>query len=107
MAVQSTSPLMARRSFWCVANTVEAAGFSVQAYHALVPSFGEWGFVLGATQPFEPPTQPLPGLRYLDAATLASLFAIPPDMARLDAQVNRLNNQSLVHYYDEEWRGWN
>ena len=32
---------------------VEAAGFSVQAYHALVPSFGEWGFVLGARQPIE------------------------------------------------------
>ena len=107
IAVQSTSPLMARRSFWCVANTIEAAGFSVHPYHALVPSFGEWGFVLGARQPVEPPTQPLPGLKYLDSATLASLFVIPPDMARLDTQVNRLNNQSLVHYYDEEWKGWN
>lgn len=107
MAVQSTSPLMARRSFWCVSNTIQAAGFSVLPYHALVPSFGEWGFVLGSRHALAAPTSTLEGLRYLDGPTLASLFVIPPDMARLDADVNRLNNQALVHYYDEEWRGWN
>jgi spermidine synthase len=30
-----------------------------------------------------------------------------PDMAPVDAEVNRLNNQSLVRYYEEEWRRWN
>src|SRR5688500_11267856 len=49
VAVQSTSPLMARQSFWCITRTMEAAGFHVRPYHALVPSFGEWGFAL-ATQ---------------------------------------------------------
>ena len=32
-----------------------------------------------------------------------SLFEFPPDMARVPAEVNRLNNQSLVRYYEQEW----
>jgi spermidine synthase len=107
VAVQSTSPLMARRSYWCINRTLEAAGFFVRPYHALVPSFGEWGYALGALRPFEPPHEVLPGLRYLDARTLASLFVLGPDMARVETEVNRLNNQALVRYYDQEWRHWN
>jgi len=107
VAVQSTSPLMARRSFWCINRTLEAAGFHVRAYHALVPSFGEWGFALAALRPFDAPTAVLPGLKYLDAPTLASLFVLGPDMGPIEADVNRLNNQALVRYYEEEWRQWN
>jgi spermidine synthase len=108
MAVQSTSPLMARRSFWCINRTITAAGFEVRPYHALVPSFGEWGYALAALRPFEVPAKvPLPGLRYLDGPTMASLFVLGPDMAPVEAEVNRLNNQALVHYYEEEWRRWN
>ncbi|MFP2932729.1 polyamine aminopropyltransferase [Pyxidicoccus sp. 3LG] len=105
--VQSTSPLFARRSFWCVAETLKAAGYWTQPYHALVPSFGEWGYVLVS---HEPPGRhrPLPeGLQFLDEPTLESLTLFPPDMSRLPAEVNRLNNQVLVHYYEEEWRRWN
>jgi spermidine synthase len=107
LAVQSTSPLMARKSYWCIARTLEAAGFRVRPYHALVPSFGEWGFALAALRPFDPPRAVIPGLRYLDPDTLASLFILGPDMAPVPTEVNRLNNQALVRYYEEEWRRWN
>jgi spermidine synthase len=107
VAVQSTSPLMARRSYWCINRTLEAAGFHVRPYHALVPSFGEWGYALAALRPFEPPTKVPPGLRYLDEQTLASLFVLGPDMGPVETEINRLNNQALVHYYEEEWRAWN
>jgi spermidine synthase len=107
VAVQTTSPLFARRSYWCINHTLEAAGFHVRPYHALVPSFGEWGFALAAPRPFEPPREPPAGLRYLDAPTLASLFVLGPDMGPVATEVNRLNNQVLVRYYDEEWRRWN
>ncbi len=107
VAVQSTSPLMARRSFWCINKTLEAAGFQVRPYHALVPSFGEWGFSLAARRPFEPPRDVIAGLRYLDASTLPSLFVLGPDMGPVEAEVNRLNNQVLVRYYEDEWRRWN
>jgi spermidine synthase len=105
--VQSTSPLFARRSFWCVATTLKAAGLWTEPYHALVPSFGEWGYVLVAHSP-PGRNRPLPeGLSFLDEPTLESLTRFPPDMGPLPAEVNRLNNQVLVHYYEEEWRRWN
>jgi spermidine synthase len=105
--IQSTSPLYARRSFWCVDTTLKAAGFWTQPYHALVPSFGEWGYVLVAHEGTLPRRALVPGLRFLSEDTHAALFQFPPDMGPLPTEVNRLNNQVLVHYYEEEWRRWN
>jgi spermidine synthase len=107
VAVQSTSPLMARQSYWCINRTLESAGFQVRPYHALVPSFGEWGFALAALRPIDPPTSVMPGLRYLDAPTLVSMFVLGPDMAPVETEINRLDNQALVRYYEAEWRRWN
>jgi spermidine synthase len=107
LVVQSTSPMFARTSFWCICTTIESAGFVARPYHAFVPSFGEWGYVLARAEPFEVPRRTLPGLRFLDDATLPTLFALGPDMARVPAEVNRLDNQVLVHYYEGEWRRWN
>lgn len=106
VAIQSTSPLFARKSYWCVVQTMEAAGFWTKPYHALVPSFGEWGYVLASREPGVR-LHPLPeGLRFLDEATLSNLPEFPPDMSRVPTEVNRLNNQVLVHYFDEEWGRW-
>ncbi len=104
VVVQSTSPLVARRSFWCVVRTLEAAGFSTRPYHALVPSFGEWGYVLAAVDLPPLPKAAPSGLRYLTSSSMASLFELPPDMAAVPVEVNRLNNQMLVRYYEEEWQ---
>jgi spermidine synthase len=104
VVVQSTSPMFARQSYWCIASTMEAAGLRVYPYHVYVPSFGEWGFVLGSLEPWEPGGELPTGLRFLTTAALPSLFLFPPDMARVEAQPNRLNDQVLVRYYDEEWR---
>ena len=108
VVVQSTSPLMARTSFWCVAATLEAAGLFTRAYHVAVPSFGEWGYMLARDAPFEVPTRlaPVP-LAYLNEAVLPTMFVFPSDMSRVPAEVNRLDNQILVHYYDREWKRWN
>ena len=95
---------MARQSFWCINATMEAAGFHVRPYHALVPSFGEWGYALASLAPLPVPATVIPGLRYLDEPTLASLFILGPDMARVETEVNRLDNQALVHYYGGDWQ---
>jgi spermidine synthase len=107
VSVQTTSPLFARRSFWCVVETMEAAGFSVRPYHTTVPSFGVWGFALAKATPFEPPARTLSGLRYLTPEILAGMFVFSADMARVPAEVNRLDNQVLVRYYENEWKKWN
>jgi spermidine synthase len=101
--VQSTSPLVAPKAYWCVDNTLQAAGFVTAAYHALVPSFGEWGFVLAGRAPFRVPTQLPEGLRFLTPGVLAQMFSFPPDMARVPTEVNRLDNQVLVRYFETEW----
>ena len=107
--VQSTSPLYARRSFWCIHQTMQAAGFETQPLHAYVPSFGEWGFVLAGGKGLKVPTQvkvPGPPLRYLDETVLPGLFHFPRDMAKVDAPINRLNDQQLVSIYTAEWSDW-
>lgn len=108
VAVQSTSPLYARRSFWIVARTIESAGLAVRPYHATVPSFGTWGYVLASPRPFDPPGHvPVDGLRFLNDPTLRALFEFPEDMAPVPAQPNTLNDQRLVRAYEDEWSRWN
>lgn len=102
--VQATSPLYARRSFWSIVATLEDVGFAVAPYHALVPSFGEWGFILASRKPFPPPTAYDVDLRFLTAEITPTLFQFPKDMARVEGEVNRLNNQSLVRTFEHEWR---
>lgn len=107
IAVQSTSPLAARKSFWCIMRTLEAAGFHVRPYHAAVPSFGVWGFALARRTPFEVPRELYGGieLRYLTNDALPMLFTLPADLGPLPVEINRLDNQVLVRYHETEWRG--
>jgi spermidine synthase len=100
--VQSTSPLVAPQAYWTVATTLEAAGLSTRPYHAYVPSFGEWGFILAAAGPI-PAEARIPSGRFLTPAIAPRLFDFPPDMARRPTPVNRLDNQSLVRTFGEEW----
>ncbi|TXI79065.1 MAG: polyamine aminopropyltransferase [Dechloromonas sp.] len=108
IVIQSTSPLYARQSFWCVVTTLEEAGFRTAPYHALVPSFGEWGFILAArgntALPDGSSAVNLEKTRFLTAEILPDLFRFPADMARVPAEPNRLNNQVLVRYFEAEWR---
>ncbi len=70
-------------------------------YHAYVPSFGEWGFVLGAPAGLRSAAQLPAGLRFLHARHLAALFEFPARHGAGRRRANRLNNQVLVHYYEQ------
>ncbi len=102
-AVQTTSPLIARHSFWTVVATIEDVGLGATPYHAHVPSFGEWGFVIASRRPLRSDVPPPAGLRFLTREGLPSMFQFPPDMARVPAEPNRLSDQRLVHVFEEEW----
>jgi spermidine synthase len=103
--VQSTSPLVARKSFWCITHTIAAAGFVTIPYHAYVPSFGEWGYTIGARRyNWQNNSDSFPtGLRYVNRHIIRDMLSFPPDMAELPTEVNKLNNQALVNYFEEEW----
>ena len=62
------------------------------------------GYALAGREPWQPPLHYPLGLRFLTAQIMASLLLFPPDMAPVDAEINRLNNQILVRYYEHEWR---
>jgi spermidine synthase len=103
IVVQSTSPMFSRQSYWCIVETLKQAGFNTWPYHVYVPSFGEWGFTL-AGDSWTPP-QSLPGgLKFLTVSTVPQLFDFPADMQPVKAEVNRLNDQILVRYYEKEWK---
>ncbi len=101
--IQTTSPLVARQSFWTVVQTIESVGLTATPYHANVPSFGEWGFVIASRRPYRLPTALPDGLRFLNLQTLPLLLDFSLDMARVPAEVNRLSNQNLVTTYEAEW----
>ena len=101
--IQTTSPLIARKSFWTVVNTIESVGLTAAPYHAHVPSFGEWGFVLASHRPWRVPEALPVGLRFLSRDSLPLLFDFPLDMARVPTDINRLSNQVLVTTYEREW----
>ncbi len=101
--VQSTSPMFARQSYWCIVETIRQAGLKPYPYHAYVPSFGEWGFVLAGRGRYERPSSLPQGLRFLSIRNLPSLFEFPNDMQPVPAEPNRLNDQVLVRYYERDW----
>jgi spermidine synthase len=104
VSIQCTSPLFARASYWCIIRTIESAGFHVRPYQTSVPSFGIWGFALASVNEFEIPKHVIAGLRFLDDNSVAAMFVIPADMSPVDVEINRLDNQILVRYYESEWR---
>ncbi|SMC26463.1 spermidine synthase [Andreprevotia lacus DSM 23236] len=102
--VQSTSPYFAPKSYWCIDATLREVGFNTWPYHAYVPSFGEWGFILFSKTPnYQPPEHYALPMRFLDADSTRLMFQFPADMRRVQVEPNRLNSQSLVHYFEEDW----
>ena len=104
VAVQCTSPMFARNSYWCIIRTLEAAGFVVKPYYTAVPSFGLWGFALARSSNFEVPKNPPAGLKFLDEQTMAAMFTLSKDIEPVPVEINRLDNQALVRYYEGEWK---
>jgi spermidine synthase len=104
MVVQSTSPMFARDSFWCIAETIKQAGLQTHAYHVYVPSFGEWGFVIASMRDYHIPTTLPDGLRFVSVDSLPVLFQFPPDMSPISMPPNQLNDQVLIRTYDQDWK---
>ncbi|PIE42287.1 MAG: spermidine synthase [Gammaproteobacteria bacterium] len=105
LVVQATSPYYAPRSFWSINATLATAGFVTTPYHAYVPSFGEWGFIVaGKNKPhFTPPDHYDVAMKFLSAETTQAMFSFPVDMQPVDVLPNTLDKQPLVRYYQRDW----
>jgi spermidine synthase len=105
VVVQATSPFFAPHAYWTVDATLRDVGMRTWPYHLYVPSFGEWGFIMASPQlDYRPPEAYSLPMRFLNAETTKAMFAFPPDMKPLPMAPNRLNTQSLVHEFEQDWR---
>jgi spermidine synthase len=108
VVTQAGSPYLARRAYWCIAHTLASVFPHTTPYTAYVPSFGQWGFVAASHRPlpletFEPPIP----VKYLTSDVARTLGMFDPDMSEVPTEVNRLENQVLVQYYEASWDEWN
>ncbi|MFN8306906.1 MAG: polyamine aminopropyltransferase [Ferruginibacter sp.] len=107
--VQSTSPFVAPKSYWCINKTLQSAGFNTIPYHNYVPSFGEWGYTMITKNgnAVLPATRFMGGLKFLNSQTMQQMLVFPDDMTtRSELAVNKLNNQQLVEYFEAEWNAY-
>ncbi len=103
--IQSTSPFVAPKSFWCISETLKSVDFKTVAYHNYVPSFGEWGYVMAMNfDEYQIPDTFAIEKKYISKAVMEQMLQFPEDMkAHEPLEVNKLNNQALVNYFEEEW----
>jgi spermidine synthase len=99
LVTQATSAYYTREAFWSIERTVADAGLSTLPFHAQVPSFGEWGFVLAAHHRLVPPARLALPTQYFEPAALAAAFHFPPDLARVDAEPSTLADPHVLWYY--------
>ncbi|MBN8643050.1 MAG: polyamine aminopropyltransferase [Flavobacteriales bacterium] len=105
VTVQTTSPYFAPKSFWCINKTIAQVFPQIDAYHAYVPSFGEWGFTIainGFGTTFNTVNRKVESLKFYNYQ-FDTYNQFTKDMMAKDIEINRLDNQILVRYFDEEW----
>ena len=108
LVTQATSPYFAPKAFWAIRATLEAAGFPhISPYHAYVPSFGDWGFIMASNRRIQPgniriavPT------RYLSTELARGLFVFSKDDIEDEVKPSSLNNPEILRYYLEGWKHW-
>lgn len=104
MVVQSTSPYVALKSFWCVNKTIKSVGLNTLPYHNFVLSFGDWGYILASkNKAFDLKGEFLPELKFMNRETFLQSLVFPKDMQEVETPVNKLDNQILVSYFEDEW----
>ncbi len=101
LAVQSSSPIYTRRVYWCIGNTLEAAGLHLTSYHIPLNSFGTWGFHLAAKPPLGKADVQIEAdkFRYITDDVFAAACVFPPDIARVETPVNRTFEPRLYMLY--------
>ena len=101
---QCSSPFTTRRVYWCIAKSMEEAGWTVRSYHTSLPSFGIWGFHMAFPddQPIELSRELPKDLKYLNPEIIAASQTFPLDLAKVDTPVNSLLEPKLYQIYNDE-----
>ncbi|MCC6443825.1 MAG: polyamine aminopropyltransferase [Armatimonadetes bacterium] len=104
---QATSPFFARKAYWCIAQTVAEVGLHVLPYHAYVPSFGDWGWVMAARHALRPERIRLAvPVRFLTPESLQGMFAFGKDVDKVGVAISTLDRPAIMTYYLKDWKQW-
>ena len=107
---QASSPFFAKKTFCCIIKTIESANFYAYPMRISIPSFGEWGFVLGIKENI--PLQRLKKIiyknfnevytNYLTKEMAISIFNMPKDFSCNNIKINTLINPIIIQYYNDK-----
>jgi spermidine synthase len=114
MVTQAGSPVFSREAFWSVARTlgetrnplVPEGRLETVPYHAYVPSFGDWGFVLASHRELPGPEAFPTGLKFLTLDLWDVMQRFPADSGPVEVRRNTLQSHPLVRYYENGWARW-
>ncbi len=106
---QATSVYHTNEAFWCINETIKSAGFkNVIPYHAYVPSFGDWGFIMASNQAINTNKINFNNLelRFLEEEKVQNLFSFEKDIIKTDMPFSTLDNPKLLELYLKGWQTW-
>lgn len=127
IVTQSTSPYFAPQAFWCIHHTLEEIFPMTIPYQVYVPSFGQWGFNLSIQAPgkikndsttlsaqvidnareyMSHETLQKMNVKFMNEETLSGLFIFDGDTREIETDINKLDNQALIRYYEKSWDEW-
>lgn len=107
---QATSPFFTRESFWTINATIKEVFNHTSPMHSNVPSFGEWGFIIGSE--YEPQSgvgAQVDGsieTRFITSEVLESSRYFPDDLRAEIDEANTIQNMILLQIYNREVRNF-
>lgn len=106
---QATSPFFAKEAFWTIFNTIKSSDFiQTTPYHVNVPSFGEWGFIMGSNRQFNIADISLSiETRYLSQNSLSRMWQFEKDIAYIQKRTSTLDKPLVLGSYLKGWTYWN
>ena len=81
----------------------------VKPYHAYIPSFGDWGFVIASDNKIEEGNikSSLPkDLKFLTENQFQMAFQFPKDITIKETEVNTLDSPIILNYFIDDWNKW-
>ncbi len=102
---QATSPYFAKKAFWSIAKTIDSQFDNIYPYHAEIPSFGNWGFIMASSikKDIQNPDIAI-DTKFIDERLLEQMFIFPKDMIENDVKINTIDNPILLNYYLNSWK---
>lgn len=116
VVTQATSPIHATQAFVTIRATMQAAGLAVVPYRTNVPTFGDWGFLIGMPDTTASAdaiwrkldrSEPIVPTRHLNRAAMQASIRfekgiLPDDPASIEP--SRLLRPTVLAAYESAWR---